>query len=369
MNDLQVTFYTLAVMGGMVVLGVVCHALLFSILKKVADRSKNAVLMSFWRHLRTPSFLFLPVLTLTLALPLVRGAPAPGGAGHPALDFPEIVRQVLGIVMTVAISWMVIKSTSVIEDAVLARFDVGVSDNLQASKIKTQLQMFKKVVIFIMAVFALALVLMNFEKVRQLGTTILASAGVIGIIVGFAAQRTIAALLAGIQIAITQPFRIDDVLFVENEWGRVEEITLTYVVVRIWDLRRLVLPMSYFLEKPFQNWTRTSADLIGAVFLYTDYTVPVAAVRKELHRVLKSSPLWDKKVWNLQVTDTTDRSLELRALMSASDVSSMWDLRCEVRERLVGFIQRKHPEWLPKLRGELVPRRKGRGKTHFLNGR
>jgi hypothetical protein len=141
------------------------------------------------------------------------------------------------------------------------------------------------------------------------------------------------------------------------------------VVVRIWDMRCLVLPMSYFLEKPFQNWTRTSADLQGTVFLHTDYTVSVAAVRKELYRILKSSSLWDGKVWNLQVSDATDRSLELRALMSASDAVSMWDLRCDVRERLVGFIQRKHPEWLPKLRGELVLRRKGGGKTHFFNGR
>jgi small-conductance mechanosensitive channel len=344
----------------MAVLGVIGHALLFYVLRKVAHGTGNAILESLGRHLRAPSLLFFPALSLTIALPLARIAPAPGGIAQTAVDLFGIARQALGIVMTVAISWMVIESTSVIEDAVLAKLDVEASDNLRARKIKTQLQVFKKVIIFIVAVFALALVLMNFERVRQLGTTILASAGVIGIIVGFAAQRTIAALLAGIQIAITQPFRIDDVLVVENEWGKVEEITLTYVVVKIWDLRRLVLPMSYFLEKPFQNWTRTSADLLGTVFIRADYAVPVAEVRDELHRILENSPLWDGKVWNLQVTDATDRSLELRALMSASDASSLWDLRCEVRERLVEFVQREHPEALPKVRGELV-RRKGRG--------
>jgi len=195
--------------------------------------------------------------------------------------------------------------------------------------------------------------LMTFEKVRQLGTSILASAGVIGIIVGVAAQRTIATFLAGIQIAVTQPIRIDDVVIVENEWGRIEEITLTYVVVRIWDLRRLVLPITYFIEKPFQNWTRVTADILGTVFIYVDYTVPIQAVREELHRILQNSKLWDKKVWGLQVTNTTEHTVELRALMSAPDASSAWDLRCEVRERLVEFIQKNYPDGLPKVRAEI----------------
>jgi small-conductance mechanosensitive channel len=319
------------------------------------------MLSSLRRHLRTPALLFILALTMNIALPLAKLSLGPGGDASAAVDLFEIARKVLGIVMTVAVSWMVMAGISVLEDALLARFAIDASDNLRARKVQTQLQVFKKVVVFIVIVFTLAVVLMNFEKVRQLGTTILASAGVIGIIVGFAAQRTIATLLAGIQIAITQPFRIDDVLVVENEWGRVEEITLTYVVVRVWDLRRLILPMSYFLEKPFQNWTRMSADLLGTVFIYTDYSVPVAAVREEMHRILKDSPLWDGKVWNLQVTGATDRSLELRALMSASDSSSLWDLRCAVREKLLEFILIKHPGGLPRLRGELVSGERGAG--------
>ena len=197
--------------------------------------------------------------------------------------------------------------------------------------------------------------LMTFESVRQLGTSILASAGIAGIVVGFAAQRSIATLLAGFQIAMTQPIRLDDVVIVENEWGRIEEITLTYVAVRIWDQRRLILPITYFIEQPFQNWTRTSADILGTVFLYVDYRAPLDAIRAELDRILQASPSWDGKVKGLQVTNAQEQTLEIRALASAADASLAWDLRCEVREKLVQFLQRHHPESLPRIRAELQP--------------
>jgi small-conductance mechanosensitive channel len=194
---------------------------------------------------------------------------------------------------------------------------------------------------------------MNFDKVRQLGTTILASAGIVGIVLGFASQRSIALLFAGFQVALTQPIRIDDVVIVENEWGRIEEITLTYVVVRIWDKRRLVVPISYFIEKPFQNWTRVSADLLGTVYLYCDYTVPVQAIREELQRILEGSEEWDKEVCSVQVTDATERTMAVRALMSSADASLLWTLRCRVREQLIDFIRREFPESLPRFRAEL----------------
>ncbi|MDH3556239.1 MAG: mechanosensitive ion channel family protein, partial [Deltaproteobacteria bacterium] len=178
-------------------------------------------------------------------------------------------------------------------------------------------------------------------------------AGIVGIIVGLAAQKSISTLFAGIQMAITQPIRIDDVVIVENEWGRIEEITLTYVVVRIWDLRRLIVPITYFLEKPFQNWTRISAEILGTVFLYVDYTVPVEAVRTELRRILENSPLWDGQICLLQVTNATERTTELRAIISATDASNAWELRCEVREKLIGFIRQNYPDGLPKVRAEL----------------
>ena len=243
--------------------------------------------------------------------------------------------------------------TSILDDFVLTQYKIDVKDNLKARKIKTQLQVFKRIVIFVVGIIALATMLMTFETVRQLGTNILASAGIIGIIVGVAAQRTLATLLAGIQLAVTQPIRLDDVVIVENEWGRIEEITLTYVVVRIWDLRRLILPITYFIEKPFQNWTRATADILGTVSLYADYTVPIQAVREELHRILQNSELWDRKAWGLQVTNASERTIELRALMSSLDASDAWNLRCDVREKLIEFIRGNYPDSLPKIRAEI----------------
>ena len=195
--------------------------------------------------------------------------------------------------------------------------------------------------------------LMTFENIRQLGTSILASAGIIGIIVGVAAQRTLATFIAGFQIAVTQPIRLDDVVIVENEWGRIEEITLTYVVVRIWNLRRLVVPITHFIEKPFQNWTRSTSDILGTVFLYVDYTVPIQEVREALHRILQEAELWDGKTWGLVPTNATERTVELRALMSAPDAPSAWNLRCKVREKLIEYVRNNYPEGLPKVRAEI----------------
>jgi hypothetical protein len=212
----------------------------------------------------------------------------------------------------------------------------------------------KKIAMTVVAIFAIGSTLMVFDSVRQFGASILASAGIAGIIVGLAAQRSIGTLLAGIQIAFTQPIRVDDVVIVENEWGKVEDITLTYVVVRIWDERRLVLPVSYFIERPFQNWTRSTSDLLATVFLHVDYTAPIEALRAELTRVLQASALWDGRVNVLQVTDARERTLEIRALASAADSSRAWDLRCEVREKLVGYLRRTCPDALPRTRAVIV---------------
>jgi hypothetical protein len=194
---------------------------------------------------------------------------------------------------------------------------------------------------------------MLFEEARRFGTSILASAGVVGVIIGFAAQHTIANLFAGFQLALTQPIRLDDVVIVENEWGRVEEITLTYVVVHIWDDRRMVLPLSYFIEKPFQNWTRDTAFLMGTIFLWVDYTLPVEETRQAVQKIVEASSLWDRRFWNLQVSDATEHTMQLRVLATAADSSKCWDLRCEVREKLIAWVQEHHPESLPKTRMEL----------------
>jgi small-conductance mechanosensitive channel len=265
---------------------------------------------------------------------------------------PDFLTHVLSLLLIGLVSWLLIKTTYVLEDYVLTRFDVGVKDNLKARKIHTQFKVLKQIVIAVVVILALAICLTTFDRVSQLGTTILASAGIIGIVVGMAAQRTIGTFIAGLQLAITQPIRVDDVVIVENEWGRIEEITLTYVVVKIWDLRRLVVPITYFIEKPFQNWTRITADLLGTVYIYVDYTVPIESIREQLQNILKNSELWDGKVCVLQVTNTSERTVELRALMSAADASTAWSLRCQVREKLIDFIQKNYPQALPKLRAE-----------------
>jgi small-conductance mechanosensitive channel len=239
-------------------------------------------------------------------------------------------------------------------DVIAARFDVSVADNLQARSVHTQYDIMAKIGTTVTVILALACILMTFDQVRQLGAGILASAGIVGIIVGFAAQRSLGTLFAGIQIALTQPIRLDDVLIVEGEWGRVEEITLTYVVVRIWDERRLVLPITYFIEKPFQNWTRVSAQLLGTVYLRVDATVPVEEIRAEVKRICENDERWDGRVAGLVVTDAGERSIELRALISAADSGKAWDLRCHVREQLVAFVRERYPEALPRLRAELI---------------
>jgi hypothetical protein len=219
--------------------------------------------------------------------------------------------------------------------------------------VQTQVRGFRNVARFAIGLLTVGVALMTFDGVRQLGVSLLASAGVAGIVIGFAAQRSIATVFAGLQIAITQPIRVDDVVIVAGEWGRIEQVTLSYVVVRIWDLRRLVVPVTHFIEHPFENWTRTSADLLGTVYLRVDYRLAVEVVRAELERVLDATDMWDGKVCNLVVTEAGERSVELRALMSAGDSSTLWDLRCHVREQLLSFLQRQHPDALPRVRAEL----------------
>ncbi len=263
--------------------------------------------------------------------------------------FSAFVR-LMNLIFIASISWLILRIIHLSRDLILGRYDISVKDNLAARRVYTQIRVVERILTVGVLLFTVSFMLMMFPRVRQMGVSLLASAGIIGIILGFAAQKTLGNIVAGIQIAISQPIRLDDVVIVENEWGWIEEINLIYVVVRIWDLRRLVVPISYFIEHPFQNWTRTSADILGTVFLYADYTVPVDEVRKELTRILQNSPHWDKKVDVLQVTNATERTIELRALMSAVDSPSAWDLRCEVREKLLEFLQKNYPESLPKAR-------------------
>jgi small-conductance mechanosensitive channel len=315
----------------------------------------EAFLTSLSSHMATSwDDLLLPLAgkAVRRALPLVAlilGAPALSASPGLAI----IVRNATSLLLIGVVAFVLIQVVDAVATFVVEQHRIDVSDNLRARAIYTQVVVLKKVAMSVIGIFTLASMLMVFDSVRQFGASILASAGLAGIVVGFAAQRSIGALLAGFQIALTQPIRVDDVVIVENEWGRIEDITLTYVVVKIWDLRRLVVPISYFIEKPFQNWTRASAALLATVFLYLDYTVPIDALRAELTRILEASPRWDRKVNVLQVTDAREHTVEVRALASAADASIAWDLRCEVREKLITFVQQHYPESLPRLRATL----------------
>ena len=223
------------------------------------------------------------------------------------------------MVFVLAVGWLLVRLVDVVQYALTRDLDIDAEDNLAARRRTTQIDILRRLIIVGIVLLTTAAVLLRFEGFRQIGAGLLASAGIAGIVLGFAAQRALGNLVAGIQIAITQPIRIEDVVVIEGEWGRIEEITLTYVVVRIWDLRRLVVPIGYFIEKPFTNWTRTAANLLGTAYVYVDYSVPVEAVREELHRVLQASEWWDGEAWALQVTDLTERTVQLRALMSAAN--------------------------------------------------
>lgn len=341
--------WVVVILVGAVLAGAIVNYLVFKILRRVSEKSAAVREGIFGKHCREAGRWTLIVIAIYLVLPAVETFGITG-------RYVGGVKHILSLLFIGVVSWLVIKSTYVLDDYIFSRFNIDVKDNLRARKVRTQLNVIKRIVIIVVCILAVGIMLMTFEKVRQLGTTILASAGIIGVVVGMAAQRTIGTFIAGLQIAFTQPIRIDDVVIVENEWGRIEEISLTYVVVKIWDLRRLVVPITYFIEKPFQNWTRVRADVLGTVYIYADYTLPVEAVRAELGRILKNSDLWDGKVCGLQVTNASERTVELRALMSAADASQAWNLRCEVREKLIEFVQKKYPEALPKVRAEFEKR-------------
>ncbi|MFD2285617.1 mechanosensitive ion channel [Pedobacter petrophilus] len=329
-----------------------CIAILLGIIIKFI-LSKTFILFSRWwdsilikstiKHLRTPVAVFMPLLLLNFSLDLM--------AMPLKVRIP--IEKVLEIALTITFSLILIRLINVLEDFFFLKYDLNKENNLKERKIRTQLQFVRKFIVSLIILVTAAIILLSFESMRRIGAGLLTGVGIGGIIIGFAAQKSLGNLLAGFQIAFTQPIRIDDVLIVEGEWGRVEEITLTYVVVSIWDQRRLILPITYFIEKPFQNWTRVSADLLGTVFLYMDYTIPIEPLRQELTRLLTSNPLWDKRVNVVQVTDTNkDGTIEIRFLMSASNSSRAFDLRCEVREAMITFIQNNYPESLPKTRLE-----------------
>ena len=268
-------------------------------------------------------------------------------------DLKELLRHALLIVSIIGFAWLLMRLIMVVEQFMLQHYPASAPQSEESRKIATHVSLARKILNVLIVLFAVSGVLMSFDTVRQVGLSILASAGIAGVILGFAAQKSLGTLIAGIQIAITQPIRIGDVVVVEGEWGRIEEITLTYVVVQLWDQRRLIVPITWFIDRPFENWTRISSELLGTVFLYTDYAIPLDALRRELERIVASSSLWDGRVVKMHVTNTTDKSVEVRALMSAANSSDAWELRCLVREQLIEFIRKNFPGGLPKVRMDM----------------
>lgn len=266
----------------------------------------------------------------------------------------ETVAHGLVVALIVLLGWASTAAIGLASDFYLRRSNFDSSGDPMARKHVTQISVLRRTAATLVVVVTAAAALMTFESVRQYGVSLIASAGAAGLIVGLAMRPLLTNMFAGIQIAVTQPIRIGDAVIVENEWGWIEEITGTYVVIKIWDWRRMVVPLTYFLEKPFQNWTRQSTDLIGVVMLWVDYTVPVPRVRAKLEEVARSSRLWDGQVVNLQVVETSDRAIQLRALVSARTSPEAWDLRCEVREKLIGWLQEEYPDALPRQRAELL---------------
>jgi small-conductance mechanosensitive channel len=328
------------ILAAAVAFGLILHYVMFAVARYAAKRAQSETYQSLIGCVRKPIRILL-VLAMILVV-------------SPALSISEsaagVICHIVRILMIAAAGWLTERLAKFLETMIAARYRLDQQDNLTARRIRTQTHMLRRISQVVIVFTTIALILMTFSSIRSIGTALLASAGVVGIVAGMAAKPVLGNLIAGVQIAMTEPIRLDDVVIVQGEWGRIEEIGTTYVVVRIWDLRRLIVPLSYFLEQPFQNWTRVTADLLGSVFVYTDYTVPVEEVRQELKRVLESSGMWDGKVCVLQVTNATEHVIELRALMSAPDSSQAWNLRCHVREKLIAFLQERYPQSLPRSR-------------------
>jgi small-conductance mechanosensitive channel len=320
--------------------GFIAAIWLFRILKRILNKYKNPTFTRISSIIQYP----VKVLVVLIALNFVRVHL------QSSLIEGSNLGQLFYILFLAVITWLAISVITPAKAVIIDNYDVGTEDNLKARKIHTQIKVFGRIAVVLIVFFAVAMVLLSFDAIRQVGVSLLASAGIAGIIIGFAAQKSISMLLAGFQIAITQPIRLDDVVIVEGEWGKIEEITLTYVVVAIWDKRRLVVPVTYFIDTPFQNWTRQTSEILGTVFIYVDYGFPVDRLREFMTESLAENPHWDGKVNVLQVTNCSEKSMELRALASAKDSGTAWDLRVKLREELIEFIRLKYPAYLPQSR-------------------
>ena len=345
LQQLPPVLWNLVLVTIAILAGLLLRFILSLLLKKKAAFEDYSFYRSTVRRLGPPLNIFLPLFILNMLQPFM----VMQSKQSATLD------KTLEILLTIAVAAILIGIVKIAEDYVYHHYDLKKVDNLRERKIRTQLQFIRRIAVGTIIFLTLCVILLSFKKLRSLGAGLLTGVGVGGIVVGFAAQKSLSNLLAGFQIAFTQPMRLDDILVVEGEYGRVEEITLTYVVLLLWDQRRLILPINYFIEKPFQNWTRTGSEILGTAMLYLDYNVPVDELRKEFMRLVQNNELWDKRVAVLQVTNLTEKTVELRCLVSANNASRVFDLRCFLRENLLNYIKNNYPQSLPQTRVIITP--------------
>ena len=326
-------------------LGLLLHAILLLISRRLFAFSVQA--STVVQYIARPMRALVPLLGLQLVWDAQ--ASALPGIGY--------LRLLTAVLVTFAVTWTAIRAIGGFAEAVVRAHPVNVTDNLAARRLQTQARVLARVVMMIVLIIGVACALMLFPSIREVGAGLLASAGIAGIAAGVAARPVLSNLIAGLQLAFSQPVRLDDVVIIQGEWGRVEEINSTYVVLKIWDERRMVVPLQWIIENPFQNWTRNSAELLGTVLLWVDFQVPLAPLRAELERICAEAPEWDRRLALLQVVDVSERAMQIRALVSAVDSGKTWDLRCRVREGLIAFLQRDYPEGLPRLRTDFNVRR------------
>ncbi len=336
-------FFAIFLFCGVIVFSSLAHSIIFHVFRRTQKGLTDGHFSSVQRYLSYPARAIFFLTCLLIVLPAVPEVPA---------GISATVRQGLIMAVIASLGWFAIGCIYVFQAATLRRYDLGAENNIRARRVHTQFQLFRRVFITFVVIIDIGALLWSFNDPRiwHYGSGLLASAGIASIILATAAKSTVANFLAGLQIALTEPIRIDDVVVVQGEWGRVEEINSAYVVIRIWDLRRLIVPLNYFIENSIQNWTREASDIMGTAFLYVDYSVPVEDLRRQLNTIVHASHLWDQKVCGLQVTNLTDRSMEIRCLVSSRNSSENFDLRCLVREEMTAWIQQNHPTAFPTQR-------------------
>ena len=324
------------------------HYIIFRIARDKSAQTRIGLGWGLQRHLGRPARAIFLLTCALIVLPFIPNL---------ADRFEDPIRHGLVMAVVAALGWFAVGCIYTIQENILRKYDLTAENNIRARRIHTQFQLFRRIAIGFVVIIDIGALLWTFDnpEIWRYGSGLLASAGVASLILATAAKSTASNFFAGLQIAISQPIRIDDVVVVQGEWGRIEEINSAFVVVKIWDLRRLVVPLSYFIENSFQNWTRESSDIMGTAFLYVDYSIPVDLLRRQLNTIVHPSPLWDKKVCGLQVTNLTDRVMELRCLVSSRNSAENFDLRCIVREQMTAFIQQNYPEAFPITRSVTRP--------------